>query len=578
VKNVTGILLFLGVLFGASAENASPRLPRVDFAQRLGQRLPLETLFRDETGAMVPLGRFFEERPVLLVMAYYECPNLCTVVLNGLLEGVRNLRAEAGRDFQIVVISINPGDSPRLAQEKKQTYTLRYGRPGTQHGWHFLTGASADIAHVSAAAGFHYEYDPTSRQFAHPSGLVVLTPSGIISRYFFGIEFPAAELSDALTKAAAQKIAPPTTSYFLFCFHYDPRTGRYSLAIARALQAAGIGAVVALGILIALLSRRRKATASPAPVLAFIPLLPERASDFANSVDAIFYALLAVCGLIAVGVFAAAVYFCVRYRSGARRVDVAPSRNTVAIETTWTCLSLVTFLAIFVWAAVVYVRMAQPPANATEIQVVARQWMWKAQHAGGRREINELHLEVNQPVRLTMTSQDVIHDFFIPAFRTKQDVLPGRYTTEWFTPTRPGKYHLFCAEYCGTEHSLMGGWIHVLEPAEYARWQAAEPAAESTVAIGARLFVARGCTGCHSAATLVHAPPLENIYGQSVPLADGSMVVADDQYLHDSILLPNKQIAAGYPAVMPSYQGQLSEEEVFALVAYIRSLTTGGAR
>jgi len=575
---MAAILLLFMASVGVSAESPVPSSPRVDFVQRLGQQVPLDTTFRDDRGAAIPLRSLFGGRPLLLAMAYYECPNLCGVTLNGLLEGVRNLRAEVGRDFEIVVISINPEESSQLAHEKKQTYALRYGRPGSQPGWHFLTGAQADIARVSEAIGFHYEYDPRSHQFAHPSGLVVLTPDGVVSRYFFGIEFPAPELRDALAKANERTIAPPTTGYFLFCFHYDPRTGRYSLVVTRALQVACLGAVAALATLMVLLSRRRKATAGPAASLAFVPLLPERASDFAISVDWIFYALLVVCGLVLLGVFAAAIYFCIRYRAGARSPQIAPPRNTVAIEATWTSLTLLAFLGIFVWSAVIYVRMAHPPANATEIQVVARQWMWKAQHEGGRREINELHLVVNQPVRLTMTSQDVIHDFYIPAFRTKQDVLPGRYTTEWFTPTRPGKYHLFCAEYCGTEHSLMGGWIYVLEPADYARWQAAEPAAESTVATGARLFVARGCSGCHATNAIVHAPPLENIYGKPVPLEDGSVVVADDQYLHDSILLPNKQIAAGYPAVMPSFQGQLSEEEVFALVTYIRSLTTGGAR
>ncbi len=194
-----------------------------------------------------------------------------------------------------------------------------------------------------------------------------------------------------------------------------------------------------------------------------LSILPERASTMRSSVDAIFYSLLLVCGLVTVGVVAAIIFCCLRYRMGsnAPRGEVAGPKTRNWIEATWTSATLLAFIAIFIWAGVVYFRMYAPPANATEIHVVAKQWMWKAQHVNGRREINELHLLVGQPVKLIMTSQDVIHDFFVPAFRTKQDVLPGRYTAEWFIPTKPGVYHLFCAEYCGMDHSRMGGWIYV---------------------------------------------------------------------------------------------------------------------
>jgi cytochrome c oxidase subunit 2 len=175
-------------------------------------------------------------------------------------------------------------------------------------------------------------------------------------------------------------------------------------------------------------------------------------------------------------------------------------------------------------------------------------------------------------VKLIMTSQDVIHDFFVPAFRTKQDVLPEKYTVEWFTPTKPGIYHLFCAEYCGLDHSRMGGWIHVLEPAEYQRWLAGQAESESVIAAGARLFQARGCAGCHAPNAAVRAPPLYGIYRRPVALSDGTVVIADEQYLHDSILLAQKQIVAGYQPVMPTYQGQLSEEEVMQLIAYLKNL------
>jgi cytochrome c oxidase subunit 2 len=293
----------------------------------------------------------------------------------------------------------------------------------------------------------------------------------------------------------------------------------------------------------------------------------------AGWVDAIFYALLAICGLITLGVGAAVVGFSLRYRRGSSMVKSGRRGGSTWLEATWTGATLLIFLAIFVWAAIVYFRMSQPPANATEIHVIARQWMWKAQHLNGRREINELHLQIDEPVKLVMASQDVIHDFFVPAFRTKQDVVPGRYTTEWFTPTKRGKYRLFCAEYCGMDHSAMGGWVYVLEPTEYARWLTEGESTESVVAAGARLFQARGCSGCHAPNATVRAPLLTGIYMKPVALQDGSVVKANDQYLHDSILLPNKQITAGYEALMPTYQGQLSEEEVMQLVAYIRAET-----
>ncbi len=220
----------------------------------------------------------------------------------------------------------------------------------------------------------------------------------------------------------------------------------------------------------------------------FTSLFPPSASNHAPAVDAIFFALLALCSVVALLVVAVALFFCVRYRRGSKANRVLAKRSTLPFELTWTIVPLLLFLGIFFWAANVFFGMSRPPANASEIYLVGKQWMWKIQHPDGRREINELHLLVGQPVKLIMISQDVIHDFFIPGFRNKQDVLPERYTTEWFTPTKPGKYHLFCAQYCGTDHSKMVGTIYVQEPAEQARWLAGQPPAESLIGEGARAF------------------------------------------------------------------------------------------
>jgi cytochrome c oxidase subunit 2 len=426
------------------------------------------------------------------------------------------------------------------------------------------------IRQLSDAVGFHYFFDAVSQQFAHPSGIVVLTPEGVASRYFLGIEFPPKALRLALVEASQHQIGSFADRLLLLCFHYDPHSGRYTLVISRVMQIAGTGTVLWLGTLIFRLSRKKRTTKSPLPLASLLPPL-ERASDIARSVDAIFYSLLVVCGLVIVGVTIAVLFSCVRYRAGSSAKRQARQRS-LALEITWTSATLLIFVAIFIWAAVIYFRMSRPPANAIEIHVIAKQWMWKAQHANGRREINELHLLLGQPVKLVMTSQDVIHDWFVPAFRTKQDVLPGRYTVEWFTPIKAGTYHLFCAEYCGMNHSRMGGWIHVLEPGEHARWLSGVASGESIVSAGARLFEARGCSGCHAPNAAVRAPLLNGIYRKPVALSDKRTIIADDQYLHDAILLPNKDIVAGYESVMPTFQGQLTEEEVMELIAYIKAL------
>lgn len=304
----------------------------------------------------------------------------------------------------------------------------------------------------------------------------------------------------------------------------------------------------------------------------FSSIFPDSASNLAPSVDAIYFALLALCTFITLLVFVVALFFCVRFRRGSKADRTPRKAGPLRFEITWTAIPFLIFLGLFFWAADVFFGMSRPPADATEIHIVGKQWMWKIQHPDGRREINELHLPVGRPVKLVMTSEDVIHDFFVPAFRAKQDVVPGRYTTEWFTPTKPGKYHLFCSQYCGTNHSTMVGWIYVMEPAEHARWLNKGAVSESLVAEGERVFHTRGCSGCHAPNSQIRAPLLDGIFGKPAPLSDGTLVIADEQYLRDSILLPNKQISAGYEPVMPTFQGQISEEEINAIVAYLKSL------
>jgi cytochrome c oxidase subunit 2 len=296
---------------------------------------------------------------------------------------------------------------------------------------------------------------------------------------------------------------------------------------------------------------------------------PDQASTVAPKVDMLYAFLLLVTVFFTVAIFAAIVYLALRYR---RRPGVLPQNveTDMRIEIAWTVIPLILCMGMFGWAAKLYVEIETPPSQAMQINVVAKQWMWKIQHPEGAREINTLHVPTGRPIKLTMTSQDVIHSFYVPAFRTKQDVVPGRYTTEWFEPTTPGEYHLFCAEYCGAQHSGMIGSVIVMKPSDYQAWLAGAAANESMSSAGSKLFVQYACNTCHGQ----RAPTLAGLYGTTVHLQDGSSVVADENYIRESILQSSAKIVAGYPPIMPMFQGQLSEEQVTDLVEYIKSLKT----
>jgi cytochrome c oxidase subunit 2 len=230
---------------------------------------------------------------------------------------------------------------------------------------------------------------------------------------------------------------------------------------------------------------------------------------------------------------------------------------------------------MFIWATIIFYRIYEPPPDAMEVYVVGKQWMWYVQHSEGRAEINELHVPLGQAIKLTMTSQDVIHSFYIPAFRMKQDVLPSRYTTMWFRPTKVGRYHLFCAEYCGTNHSGMVGWVEVMEPSEFERWLTRSGAGPSMADQGEKLFVQYHCAGCHRGSQVVNAPRLEGVYGRPVPIQRGNDVtftLADDRYIRDSILEPKKEVVAGYQPLMPSFKDRIGEPDLLKIIAYIKSI------
>lgn len=303
-----------------------------------------------------------------------------------------------------------------------------------------------------------------------------------------------------------------------------------------------------------------------------LTLLPPSASAAARSTDTIYLSLVGFSTLMA-GIFVVLiVFFCYRYRKKAKvNRENAPS-HARGLEAAWTIAPLLVFLALFAWAARDYVLQFHAPPHAMQIFVVAKQWMWKAEHPNGRREINQLHIPINTPVKLIMTSQDVIHSFFVPAFRNKRDVVPGRYSTIWFQADRPGQYMLLCAEYCGTDHAEMKGSVVAMEPEAYARWVEGGASHPGLAERGFVLFRTHGCIGCHAAASSVHAPALSGLLGSKVHLSDGSTITADETYVRDAMIEPHKAIVAGYDAIMPSFKGQLNEEEIMAIIQYIRSL------
>ena len=305
-----------------------------------------------------------------------------------------------------------------------------------------------------------------------------------------------------------------------------------------------------------------------------ISLWPPTASEQAARVDVVFIGLLVLSGAILLLVTGLLVVFCARYRRGstARRGDL-PGFLRRDVEIGWTAATLFLALFLFWWAGATQLFAGNAPPDALEVHVIAKQWMWKTRHPNGAREINALHVPRGDAVRLVMTSQDVIHSFFVPAFRLKHDVLPGRFTEVWFRATKTGEYHLFCAEFCGTEHARMGGTVSVLEPEDYARWATAQPQADDLAGEGGALFASLGCAGCHANAAPARAPRLAGLAGRMVPLADGRTVRADGAYLRDAILLPNRDVVAGYPAAMPSFAGLVDDADLQRLVAYIQSLS-----
>ena len=302
-------------------------------------------------------------------------------------------------------------------------------------------------------------------------------------------------------------------------------------------------------------------------------LFPREASTIAPYADALYFFLLSitVLGIIIVGVLVFG--FSLRYRRDRSPVAEHVEGSTL-LEATWTIIPLALFLVVFVWGALLYFRIYTPPTNSMNVYVVGKQWMWKAEHPGGQHEINALHVPTGRPVQLTMISQDVFHSFSIPDFRVKREVIPGRYTTVWFEATQPGVYHLFCTQYCGTLHSGMVGDITVLSPEDYEKWTQQSVQGMSLAQNGERLFASMGCNACHNGTAAARGPNLAGVYGSKLQLANGSEALVNEAYLRDAILNPSQHVTAGFAPIMPTYQGQISEDGLIDLVEYIKNLKT----
>jgi cytochrome c oxidase subunit 2 len=303
-----------------------------------------------------------------------------------------------------------------------------------------------------------------------------------------------------------------------------------------------------------------------------VPLFPPNASSVATEMDLLYLFIISVCAFFTVLVTALVVVFTIRYRRRHPDEIGHDIHGSLVLELTWTFIPFVLAMAMFVWGADFFFRLSRPPRDAMEIFVVGKQWMWKVQHPEGVREINQLHVPIDRNVRLTLGSEDVLHDFSIPAFRVKMDVVPGKLTTMWFRPTKQGTYHMFCAEYCGTKHSGMIGEVIVMTPQDYEAWLAGGRSTGTAVENGARLFTDLACITCHKADATGRGPVLHGVFGTTVTLTDGRRVVADENYLRESIMNSQAKVVQGYQPIMPTFQGMVSEENLMQLIAYIKSL------
>jgi cytochrome c oxidase subunit II len=587
------VLALLAALAAPAAHAAEP-LPRelegVGVTEHLGAQLPLDLVFTDHTGKQVRLGDYFRDgKPVILTLNYYSCPMLCGLQLNGLLTGLGGLDWTAGDQFRVVTVSIDPREDATLAGGKRTAFLNRYGRGAAD--WSFLVGAEPQIARLAAAVGFGYRYDASQKQYAHPAVLYAISPTGRVSRYLYGIDYKPRDLKFSLMEASAGKTGSSVDRLILSCFHYDSEAHRYGPYALGIMRLAGVLTMLALGLLLAgmwLRERRRGRAGAPAPGLPLLLplalgpeggwLLPPAASTGADAHDALFYFVLAVTAFFFLLVIGLVAWFTIRYRQrkpGQRTSGVSHNRR---LEVAWAVIPSAVLVVIFGWGFKGFLDLSVPPADALEVRVTAQKWAWAFEYPReGIRTSKELVVPVNRPVKLTMSSLDVIHGFYVPAFRIKRDVLPNRYTVTWFQATETGQYDLLCTQYCGTGHSSMLGRIVVKPEAEFKEWVDAGGGMSgkglSSVEFGKLLFDKEGCNTCHSLdGSPKTGPSLLDRYGSRELLEGGSEVVIDDNYVRESLMDPAAKVVKGFQPVMPTYRGRLNDRQIDALIDFVKSL------
>src|SRR5712671_3823620 len=309
----------------------------------------------------------------------------------------------------------------------------------------------------------------------------------------------------------------------------------------------------------------------------WIPFVPESASTVSSKVDALYFYLSGVTLFFTLLISGTIIFFVIKYRRRSPFEIPRPIAGSHKLETMWSVIPFIIAMSMFAWGAQLYFENSRPPRNANEVYVVGKQWMWKIQHSTGQREINELHVPAGKKIKLIMTSEDTIHDFFIPAFRIKADVLPGKYTTQWFEATKPGTYHLFCAEYCGMNHSGMIGSVIVMQPSDFDNWLSGNASQQSPAVAGQQLFQSLGCVSCHGAnGEGGRGPALVGLFGSKVFLNGGQTVTADEAYIRESIENPSAKVVSGFNPIMPTFQGQVTPEQLIQIMSYIKSLQVSG--
>ena len=598
------LMLLACLALHASELSAETQLPEllegVGVTEKVGASVPRELQFQDHEGQGVSLGAIAGERSVVLSLNYSRCPLLCRLQLQGLVEALREIDLAPGHDFDIVSVSIDPLETPQQAANAREGHLRAYGTPGAGDGWHFLTGTRDSIRTLADSVGFEYRYLPEQREYAHAAVFMIVTPDGQLSHYFYGVQYDPTALRLALIESSQGKLGSTFDQFLLFCLHYDAEAGRYGPVARNIMGLGGALTVVLLGVWLvpAWLRRRNLIEAGPSVAVErehetardaqrtqtfasslMLPLaaswFPESASTVASDVDGLFWFITAICTVFFALIVGLMTYFVIRYRrTECRRIGHGPSHNT-SLEILWSVVPGILLIFIFAYGAKGFVEMGTSPDNTYEIKVTAKMWSWAFRYPNGHVD-NELHVPVDRPVRLVMSSDDVIHSLYIPAFRLKQDVIPGRYTKLWFEATEIGSFPLFCAEYCGQKHSDMVAQVVVHRSGEFERWldEAANllktlPPAKA----GEVLYTRRGCAQCHSAdGTRRVGPSFYKLFETQQRMTSGEVLTVDENYIRESILEPQAKVREGYRPVMPTYQGQLKDEEIDALIEYIKTL------